>query len=199
MRSIFPLERSPRDPSRHHRAAIGGECVRAQSDSTPPAGSVSLAPSGDRGWLGRGSEPASTGGESAVRDAEAGSASALSERGPAVFGRSGAGAAAALDSAVSVNAAMRSARSLMKSLLLGLIRFYQACLSPAIPSSCRFHPSCSAYAYEAVETWGARRGAMLAVRRVLRCRPWGGYGYDPVQLPVASGQLPGQPPMAATS
>ncbi|HEV2176632.1 MAG TPA: membrane protein insertion efficiency factor YidD [Terriglobia bacterium] len=68
----------------------------------------------------------------------------------------------------------------MRSILLGLIRFYQACLSPAIPSSCRFYPSCSAYAYEAVEKWGLRRGVKLAAQRLVRCRPFGGRGYDPV-------------------
>jgi hypothetical protein len=65
-------------------------------------------------------------------------------------------------------------------LLLGSIRFYQVCLSPVIPSSCRYYPSCSVYAYEAVAKWGAWEGARLAVRRMLSCRPWGGHGYDPV-------------------
>ncbi|HVA00230.1 MAG TPA: membrane protein insertion efficiency factor YidD [Terriglobia bacterium] len=65
-------------------------------------------------------------------------------------------------------------------LALGLIRFYQACLSPIVPSSCRYYPSCSAYAYEAVEKWGAWQGSKLAVQRLVRCRPWGGGGFDPV-------------------
>jgi putative membrane protein insertion efficiency factor len=68
----------------------------------------------------------------------------------------------------------------MKLVALALIRFYQACLSPALPSSCRYYPSCSAYAYEAVQKWGAMRGMMMALGRVLRCRPLAGYGYDPV-------------------
>ena len=68
----------------------------------------------------------------------------------------------------------------MKLLVLGLIRFYQACLSPLLPSACRHFPSCSAYAFEAVEKWGAWKGGRLALGRVLRCRPWGSYGYDPV-------------------
>ena len=68
----------------------------------------------------------------------------------------------------------------MKFITLGLIKFYQACLSPLIPSSCRFYPSCSAYAYEAVERWGAWRGIRLALGRLLRCRPYGGHGFDPV-------------------
>ena len=68
----------------------------------------------------------------------------------------------------------------MKSIVLALIRFYQACLSPALPSSCRYYPSCSAYSYEAIEKWGAWRGVRIAIGRLLRCRPFGGHGYDPV-------------------
>jgi putative membrane protein insertion efficiency factor len=68
----------------------------------------------------------------------------------------------------------------MKFLALALIRFYQGTLSPMLPSTCRFYPTCSAYAYGAVETWGAWRGAGMALRRVLRCRPFGGFGCDPV-------------------
>lgn len=68
----------------------------------------------------------------------------------------------------------------MKSATLALIRFYQACLSPTLPSCCRFYPSCSAYAYDAVKKWGTFRGVRLAAERFLRCRPWGGQGYDPV-------------------
>ncbi len=68
----------------------------------------------------------------------------------------------------------------VKTFALALIRFYQACLSPLLPSSCRYSPSCSAYAYEAVEKWGPWQGARMALRRVLSCRPLGGQGYDPV-------------------
>jgi len=69
----------------------------------------------------------------------------------------------------------------MKILALGLIRFYQSCLSPVLfPSFCRHVPSCSNYAYEAIEKWGFEKGLRLAVRRFLRCRPGGSFGYDPV-------------------
>ena len=68
----------------------------------------------------------------------------------------------------------------MKSFALALIRFYQGCLSPLLPSTCRYFPSCSEYAYEAVQEWGLRRGIGLASRRLLRCRPWGSFGYDPI-------------------
>jgi len=67
--------------------------------------------------------------------------------------------------------------------VLALIGFYRTTLSPAIPSSCRFYPTCSAYAYEAVSRWGVRRGLGMALRRLGRCRPWGGHGYDPVPHP----------------
>ncbi|MBI4544707.1 MAG: membrane protein insertion efficiency factor YidD [Gemmatimonadetes bacterium] len=64
--------------------------------------------------------------------------------------------------------------------LLALIRFYRAAVSPALRPACRFTPSCSAYAEEAVRRYGALRGGWLAARRLLRCRPLGGKGYDPV-------------------
>lgn len=62
----------------------------------------------------------------------------------------------------------------------GLIRAYQLLVAPILPPSCRYYPSCSHYAAEAVERHGPWRGSLLAVRRVLRCHPWGGSGYDPV-------------------
>lgn len=65
-------------------------------------------------------------------------------------------------------------------LLLILVRFYQACVSPLVPSACKFYPSCSHYACEAIERHGARRGAGLAIRRVWRCRPFAPGGWDPV-------------------
>jgi uncharacterized protein len=65
--------------------------------------------------------------------------------------------------------------------LLLAIRAYQHSLGPAMASgTCRFEPSCSRYAYAAVERYGAARGAWLAVRRLARCQPFGGSGYDPV-------------------
>jgi putative membrane protein insertion efficiency factor len=60
------------------------------------------------------------------------------------------------------------------------IRAYQLGVAPILPPSCRYYPSCSHYAAEAVERHGPYRGSMLAVRRLLRCHPWGGSGYDPV-------------------
>ena len=63
---------------------------------------------------------------------------------------------------------------------LGLIRIYQSTLGPALPTACRFEPTCSRYAYTAVERYGVWRGGYLSLRRLLRCQPFGGSGYDPV-------------------
>jgi putative membrane protein insertion efficiency factor len=65
-------------------------------------------------------------------------------------------------------------------LMLGLIRTYQLTLSPWLGRACRYTPTCSAYAAEAIRRFGPRRGAWLALKRVGRCHPWGGAGYDPV-------------------
>ena len=66
-------------------------------------------------------------------------------------------------------------------LLIGLARGYQLLISPVLPQTCRFDPTCSGYAIEAVQIHGAARGGWLAVRRIARCHPWGGSGgYDPV-------------------
>ena len=64
--------------------------------------------------------------------------------------------------------------------LVGLVRFYQVCISPLKPPSCRFTPTCSEYALEALRKHGPFTGSWLALRRILRCHPWGGSGYDPV-------------------
>jgi uncharacterized protein len=61
-----------------------------------------------------------------------------------------------------------------------LIRGYRKGISPLLPNSCRYVPSCSAYAEEAITRYGAAKGGWLTVRRLLRCHPWGGSGHDPV-------------------
>lgn len=68
----------------------------------------------------------------------------------------------------------------MKALLQLPIRLYRWLISPMLSTNCRYHPSCSAYALEAIEKHGAARGSWLSLRRVCRCHPWGGDGYDPV-------------------
>lgn len=68
----------------------------------------------------------------------------------------------------------------MKFLALGIIRIYQRLLSPLLPPSCRFVPSCSQYGLEAITHFGIVKGGWLAVKRILRCQPFNPGGYDPV-------------------
>ncbi|MBB4013629.1 membrane protein insertion efficiency factor YidD [Niveibacterium umoris] len=68
----------------------------------------------------------------------------------------------------------------MQSVLIALLRAYRLLLSPFLGRNCRFHPSCSAYAIEALQRHGAIKGSWLAARRVTRCHPWNPGGYDPV-------------------
>lgn len=68
----------------------------------------------------------------------------------------------------------------MKRLLIGLIQWYQRAISSHTPPSCRFTPTCSAYAIEAIGRFGALKGTWLTIKRLARCHPWGGHGYDPV-------------------
>ncbi len=74
---------------------------------------------------------------------------------------------------------------MLRLLLIGLLKAYRFAISPLYGQVCRYHPTCSAYALEAVETHGALRGMWLALRRLLRCHPWNPGGYDPVP-PVTS-------------
>ncbi len=75
---------------------------------------------------------------------------------------------------------MKYLNKLLVLLLLQPIYFYKRVISPLTPPSCRFTPSCSTYALEAIKKHGAFKGLYLAVKRILRCHPWGGSGYDPV-------------------
>ena len=70
--------------------------------------------------------------------------------------------------------------SLARALLLACIWFYRRLISPLTPPSCRYTPTCSAYAAEAITKYGPWRGGRLALRRIGRCHPWGSQGYDPV-------------------
>lgn len=69
---------------------------------------------------------------------------------------------------------------MLQSIMLKAIAFYRKGISPLLPDSCRFTPTCSAYADEAIRRYGAARGGWLAFRRLMRCHPFGGHGYDPV-------------------
>lgn len=75
---------------------------------------------------------------------------------------------------------------MLAKLLMGGIRFYQAAISSWTPASCRFSPTCSSYALEAIRQHGSARGTWLAMKRIGRCHPWGGHGYDPVPEPAVS-------------
>lgn len=68
----------------------------------------------------------------------------------------------------------------MKYVLIALLKAYRFAISPLYGQVCRYHPTCSAYALEAVQSHGALRGTWLAARRVARCHPWAAGGYDPV-------------------
>jgi putative membrane protein insertion efficiency factor len=164
MHRLFPVQWVAALPSGDHRARARRERRATQSLEAARARSVpaeSREPSGGMGYPGESSRSGSAG---HLCSAPAGIAAGVSQHastGGAASGLAGAG-------------------GLVKFFLLGLIRFYQTGLSPALPSACRFYPSCSAYAYEAVETWGVWKGGRLALGRLLRCRPWGPCGCDPV-------------------
>ncbi len=72
----------------------------------------------------------------------------------------------------------------MTAILRGLVRLYQVLLSPLLPPACRFHPTCSHYALEALSLHGSFRGSILAARRIGHCHPFHPGGFDPVPLPV---------------
>lgn len=69
---------------------------------------------------------------------------------------------------------------LLQWVLMGLVFIYQKAISPVLPSSCRYTPTCSAYCMEALKKYGPFKGLLLCVKRVFSCNPWGGSGYDPV-------------------
>ncbi|MDE2733020.1 MAG: membrane protein insertion efficiency factor YidD [Gemmatimonadota bacterium] len=69
----------------------------------------------------------------------------------------------------------------MKQIVIFLVRAYRLLLSPYLPPSCRYQPTCSQYAEEALDKYGALKGGMIALKRISRCHPWGGSGYDPLR------------------
>ncbi|MHB8288674.1 MAG: membrane protein insertion efficiency factor YidD [Acidimicrobiales bacterium] len=83
---------------------------------------------------------------------------------------------------------MKAIRDGARWLALSAIHLYQA-LRVGRPSPCRYQPTCSAYAYEAIVLHGLGRGTAMAFRRIIRCHPWGGSGYDPVQSRAQGGMI----------
>ncbi len=77
---------------------------------------------------------------------------------------------------------------MIRSIFLGLIRSYQILISPLFPRACRFSPSCSHYAYEAIRVHGIPKGLYLGLRRILRCHPFNPGGYDPIPRPAPGGK-----------
>ena len=70
--------------------------------------------------------------------------------------------------------------TIVRTVIGASVRFYQQCVSPFLPASCRYHPTCSQYLIDAIAVHGAGRGTMLGIRRILRCHPFHPGGYDPV-------------------
>lgn len=71
-------------------------------------------------------------------------------------------------------------KTILSYVLIGLVRFYQLCISPLFPATCRFYPTCSTYFIQAVKKYGPIKGTYLGIRRILRCHPGNPGGYDPV-------------------
>ncbi len=74
----------------------------------------------------------------------------------------------------------KALRKLLALPLIALVQFYRYCISPLTPPSCRYTPTCSQYALQALRKYGPIKGSWLALKRLLRCHPWGGSGYDPL-------------------
>ncbi|MDE7136461.1 MAG: membrane protein insertion efficiency factor YidD [Muribaculaceae bacterium] len=75
---------------------------------------------------------------------------------------------------------LSSLSALASRFMILFVRFYQLCISPMLPSACRYTPTCSQYAIEALRKHGPAKGLWLSIKRISRCHPWGGSGYDPV-------------------
>lgn len=69
---------------------------------------------------------------------------------------------------------------IINAMLIGLVKFYKLAISPYLPNACRYAPTCSQYAIDALGKHGPLKGGWMALKRISRCHPWGGHGYDPV-------------------
>lgn len=160
MHHFLPLERLASDAGGDHHASVCGESRDPQPHSPAIEGSDPAQSSSARSRMGRGVESPARCCGNAVCGFGPGSSQAFSSS--------------------ATRAHVRSASQMTSKAALALIRLYQLLVSPWLPPSCRFLPTCSAYAYEAVEKWGVCRGAWYTLRRLMRCHPLGGHGYDPV-------------------
>lgn len=79
---------------------------------------------------------------------------------------------------------VRQMKKLLQRLVILPIRFYQVAISPYLGKSCRYEPTCSYYTVDAIREWGVLKGVWLGLKRISRCHPWGGHGYDPVPKKV---------------
>jgi uncharacterized protein len=158
MPPVLSLEQPLAVSLRDYDAQVHRECGASQPCAPPLAGSDPAEPSGDSFGLGRGAESSRCSGTHALSESDPGDPG----NAPVAF--------------PSLSRATLAARRAA----LFLIRLYQTFLSPLFPPRCRYLPTCSAYAYEAIEKWGLLRGVYFASRRLLRCQPFGRSGYDPV-------------------
>jgi len=152
------MGRRPRQPLRDQRKKGSGRRCDSESYSTPHPRNLAAQQDGDSHGMGHCDSSAKLGSAGGVRSA-----------------RSGIGAPAARDSE---SRAEGEGMSRPARALLFLVRVYQAFFSALMPSACKFYPSCSHYAADAIRIHGARRGAWLALRRVLRCHPFTRGGVD---------------------
>jgi len=167
MRDVLSIEWTRREPPGRYRTQLRRRSCASQPSEAASAGGVPADSAFDSGRLGYRGESSQRRGQSPVCDPDPRADEALS------------GACRSASETCSVDD-VRSGQGFLKTAVLALLSFYRSTLSPAIPSSCRFYPTCSEYAHEAVSQWGIRRGVWLAVRRVVRCRPFSSFGYDPV-------------------
>ena len=155
-------ERARARPLRNEREEGAGQCRGAQSNAKAHPGSFAIASRGDSAGMGRGDTSEPVRGDAGILEARNGVAgfAATGEAGGKIEGG--------------------TSRRFLTQLVLVSVRGYQIFLGPFFGGSCKFHPSCSRYTYEAIERFGVRRGVWLGLKRFLRCRPFSTGGYDPV-------------------
>jgi len=168
MLGLFPAQWHAGESCGYHGVRTSRRRGGPQQGETAPARGLSAEPGEHSGRMGHRFEPPRSSGESPFLEIDGASLEAVSR------GASSGGDFTAW------RAAWRRGREAVKFVALALVRFYQSSISATLPSSCRYYPSCSSYALEAVEKWGLWQGGRMALLRLLRCRPWGGRGYDPV-------------------